>query len=143
MATPLAVGQSVGPITVESGERYNRTGVLVERGATYDIRVINPEAEWLDRGIRSTAAGNPDPTWIQDHVDWSKRFREGLWFQLIGAVGRRDDDLFAIGTGCVWTFDREPAGTSGDLELCLFANDAWWAYFNNEGAQQVRITRTA
>jgi hypothetical protein len=137
MGKHLAVGESVGPLPVHSASYYNPTGVVLDRGATYEIAA--DETRWLDWHLASSADGREQPSLAQLMVQWALRCKAGRWFQLIGAVGRSDDYLFPIGMHVRWTY----AGQADDPapELHLLANDAWFAYFNNHGSVNVTITR--
>ncbi len=139
MATRLAVGQAVGPLAVASAEHYVPTGVLLEIGGTYDIS--SDDSRWLDWHLAASADGRVEPTLTQSMAQWALRCKEGRWFQLIGALGRSDAHLFPVGMHLRWTYK----GQSNEVEpeLQLFANDAWFAYFNNHGSVGVTIRRVS
>lgn len=139
MARHLAVGDSSGPITIASASYYNPTGVLLAPGETYEIAA--DDSRWVDWHLASSADGRIEPSLMQSMAHWALRCKQGRWFQLIGAIGRSDSNLFPIGMHAAWTYK----GQSGDAEpeLCLFANDAWFAYLNNHGSVKVTIKRVA
>jgi len=142
MNKPLNVGESLGPLEVDSRKRYFPTELLLSPGATYDIEVTDPKRTWMDFRALSTAEGNMNPTLVQRWLTPLRRYREGHWFQLIGAVGRSDAHLFPIGNRTTWTFAANLTPEIQDAPaLYLFANDAWLTYFNNDGSLPVRITR--
>ena len=99
------------------------------------------ENRWSDWKLDSTADGRAKPTLAQSLVRWALRCKAGCWFQLIGAVGRSEEHLFPIGKHLRWTYEGQGGGR--DVELHLFANDAWFAYWNNRGEVNVTITRVA
>jgi len=137
MPAHLSVGQIVGPLQVPSEEHYFGTGVLLDSGAAYEIAA--DQSEWTDSAIPSTAAGNPDPVLAQQVFQGLLRCQEGLWFELVGAVGRSDAHLFPVGMRKVWTYESH--SVEAEPELQLFANDAFGFYFNNHGSIGVTITR--
>lgn len=137
MANRLAVGQTVGPLAVASAQYYVPTGVLLEIGGTYDIS--SDDSRWFDWYLASSADGRVEPSLAQSMAHWALRCKEGRWFQLIGAMGPSDAHLFPVGMHLRLTYQ----GQSDEVEpeLQLFANDAWFAYFNNRGAVGVTIKR--
>lgn len=138
-ATPasLDIGQTVGPFAVSSSERWVSTGVLLDHGATYEISA--DDSKWVDWHIASCAAGQERPTFSQSLAQWALRCKQGRWFQLIGAAGHSDDHCFPVGKFLRWTYEGHGGHTP--LQLHLFANDAWFAYFNNHGSVNVTIQR--
>jgi hypothetical protein len=136
MAKHLTVGETLGPFPVGSRSFFNPTGVLLDRGATYEIAA--DDNTWVDWYLASDADGR-DPTLAQSIARWALRCKAGKWFQLIGAVGESDEYVFPIGKHIRWTFAGQ--GTDFSPELYLFANDAWFAYFNNHGSVNVTIMR--
>ncbi|MBT2304880.1 hypothetical protein J7E70_31165 [Variovorax paradoxus] len=137
-AAPLAIGQSTS-VCVPSASRYVSTGVVLKRGAKYVITA--DKSHWQDWKLDSDADGRDKPTFAQSAVQWALRCKSGRWFQLIGAVGRNNEHLFPVGKHLQWTYEGQ--GSSRDEVLHLFANDAWFAYWNNHGEINVTITRVA
>ena len=135
MAKHLTVDESAGPLPVNSRVYFNPTGVLLDRGATYEIAA--DDSKWVDWHLASSADGRERPSLGQSLAQWALRCKAGKWFQLIGAVGRSDDYLFPIGMHARWTYARQ----AETAELYLLANDAWFAYFNNHGSVNVTIKR--
>ncbi|MDM0014570.1 hypothetical protein QTH87_19160 [Variovorax sp. J22P168] len=133
----LAIGDSSGPLSVASASYYNPTGVLLAPGETYAIAA--DDGRWVDWHLASSADGRMEPSFAQSLALWALRCKQARWFQLVGAIGRNDNHLFPIGMHAEWTYE----GQSHDVapELCLFANDAWFAYLNNHGAVGVTVTR--
>jgi hypothetical protein len=139
MASTLAVGEAIGPISVPSVERYVPTGLQLARDAAYVIQADN--SIWVDWHLPSDANGR-EATFFQSLAAWALRCKRAKWFQLIGAVGKGDDFLIPIGKHLRWTFDGNGCGPA-PYELFLFANDAYFAYYNNKGTIGVTITRVA
>jgi hypothetical protein len=135
-AAQLAIGQSTS-VRVPSASRYVPTGVVLKRGAKYVITA--DKSHWQDWNLDSDADGRDKPTFVQSMAQWALRCKSGRWFQLIGAVGRSDEHFFPVGKHLQWTYEGQ--GSSRDVELNLFANDAWFAYWNNRGEVNVTITR--
>jgi len=124
---------------VRSAELYNWSGVEVEAGGRYRIEAP-PGETWLDGGIECGARG-----WETEQLPWAKEKIVGLferwrrvpsanWFELIGALGDEDDELFRIGQGSEFESPR-------DAELWMFANDLASKYDDNEGSLRIAITR--
>lgn len=124
---------------VWSAAHYNHTRLQLEQGATYRIEAPAGQT-WLDGGIECGPEG-----WTTEQLPWLKeqfvkafegkrRVPAANWFELAGALGDEDDDVFRIGTGVDYTPPR-------DAELCLFANDLKSKYDNNQGAIRVVVSR--
>jgi hypothetical protein len=139
MPSQLRIGPPAVSLRVPSEVHYFATGVLLEPGATYEIRADN--SEWSDASHACTASGNPDPVLAQRVFQGLLRCQDANWFALIGAAGPSDAQLFPVGMGRQWTF--EPVGESDEAapELQLFANDAIGFYWNNSGSIGVTIER--
>lgn len=136
----LAPGES-HECTVRAELRYNFTRVELEQGATYRIQMPDGQV-WLDGKIECGPEG-----WTSEQLPWFreklvKRFEDkrrqpdANWFELVGALGDEDDELFRIGSGTDYTAPR-------NAELWLFANDLKSRYGNNDGELRVTISRTA
>jgi len=136
MARHLEIGESAVPLVVASSEYWVATGVLLDRGATYEIAA--DDSTWVDWHLASSAAGR-EASFAQSLAQWALRCKGALWFQLIAAVGRSDDHLIPVGKFLLWTFESQADKTSPELHL--FANDASFAYFNNHGSVNVTIAR--
>ena len=129
-------------IPVRAHQYYNRSGLLLERGATYVFKV-RPNQKWKDGGVECGAGG-----WDRDDVSlgWIKelgigaaeplrRMPDANWFALIGAVGDSDEELFTIGA-----MQTRYVLNKSD-EFCPFANDLKRMYSNNDGRILVTVTR--
>ena len=114
------------PITIEARRYNNRTGVILEAGATYELTA---EGRWRDASIECGPDGHDAPKlrWLR----WTRRSRPNLWFALMGTVaGKR----FLIGSKTTVTIEKTG-------ELVCFANDAPVMYWNNSGAVTLTIRR--
>jgi len=118
---------------VEAKAIWNGTGLLIRPGEQY--LVTASKDVWVDRTIRSTAAGQPG-VGIQKLLRPLLRCRAGQWFELIAAVGRDHSQLFAVGMIGRVTLDGGEEG-----ELLFFANDVIFAYYNNSGSVKVEVQR--
>ena len=133
---------------VHAKSYWNASGIIFEKGVTYNIQVFNPErATWKD-------ASNDEPP----NKGWWPKKGMALWlselgrfigflrapkkdlFVLIGAIyGKCDDGRtcaahFPIGNGTDF-----PAPADG--EFCAYANDLPFTYGNNSGSITAQITR--
>lgn len=113
--------------TVASREKWNRTGIELVAGQRYHYAAIGT---WHDASILCDANGWTD-VWRYGYVEWAKRCLAANWFQLVGSVGKASP-MIVLGTGGEFV-----APASG--ELYCFANDAEWAYGNNEGAIELTV----
>ena len=128
-------------IRVDPRELHVPTGITLKPGQHYTFTATGKWKDWFKtcdhRG------------W---HHGWMTRFarvKGAPLFQLCGAIGRDDRNLFVIDTSQPWTVpDNLPAGD--DQQLYLFANDWRMMYLNNRelppeegGPMRVTITRVA
>jgi uncharacterized protein (DUF2235 family) len=130
-------------VRVFASSLWNWTGIFMKEGTSYRFKVPEGQA-WLNGDTPSGAQGTPG-NWMQHLFAWARRVREANWFELCGAIshpgqpGRTgvppEPFYFRIG--------REveiKAPYSG--YLYCFANDASWAYWNNQGSLRVEITES-
>ncbi|MFM0629913.1 DUF2235 domain-containing protein [Paraburkholderia xenovorans] len=130
-------------VRVFASSLWNWTGIFIKEGTSYRFKVPEGQA-WLNGDTPSGAQGTPG-NWMQHLFAWARRVREANWFELCGAIshpgqpGRTgvppEPFYFRIG--------REveiKAPYSG--YLYCFANDASWAYWNNQGSLRVEITHS-
>lgn len=108
-------------ITIKAEERWNATGVMARKGATYRIEVAADET-WTDWFIKLGPAGYINPV---DPFGWLLRVktagpRKARYFTLIGTIGRTEAHAFIIGQGVSYTAEW-------DGEIFCFANDAPFA----------------
>ncbi|MDH3658697.1 MAG: DUF2235 domain-containing protein [Alphaproteobacteria bacterium] len=124
--------------------KYNWCGVKLEEGASYEFQIADDDT-WRDKDIDCGPDG-----WTSDQLPWFKekivtlledrrRYKDANWFELIGALGDEDDNLFRIGKG--GPDRRYVAGSTA--ELYAFANDLQSKYGNNEGSLEITIKRVA
>lgn len=133
---------------VHAASYWNASGIIFEKGVTYNIRVINPkQATWKDDDHE------PSP-----HEGWE--LKEG-WLlslskfaQFVGILRAPEQDLFVLmgalfgrcedGRTCAAHF---PIGNGADFtapadgEFCAYANDLQVTYWYNSGSVIARITR--
>ncbi|XQE67054.1 hypothetical protein ACOAPY_00220 [Pseudomonas sp. P3C3] len=131
----LIVGQMREGITVNARLRWNATGLQVAPGESYRVQASSDL--WHDAGIPATADGQ-DGNMIQRIFKWTIRCKQARWFQLVGALGQSDEQLFPLGIDAQL---KVPPGP--EAELTLFANDVLFMYGNNQGNIWVNITRIA
>ncbi len=126
-------------IEVDPRKLHVPTGIILKPGQRYAFTAIG---EWGD--------------WIKtcDHRGWHHgwmtrcaRVKDASLFQLCGAIGKNDRNLFAIDTSQTWAVP-DVLLADGDQQLYLFANDLRIMYFNNrelppeeDGPMRVTITR--
>lgn len=112
---------------IESKERWNDTGIDLIENHQYQYTATG---EWKDGDRICNANGYSDP--ILDIFSFLKRSRSAQWFQLIGSVDKKTKYTIDLGTNDVFT-----APASG--RLWVYANDANWFYFNNDGSIELHI----
>lgn len=128
--------------TVLAKLKFNWSGVFLEKGAKYKFSVT-PGDTWSDADIECGPGG-----WTSDRLPWAKdkivslfesrrRYPKANWFELVGAYGDEDDDLFRLGNAEQGQVIQ--ATTDGDLYL--FANDLNSKYDNNDGELKLTIER--
>ena len=127
----LLPGQSIEIAGIDAGKRWNRTGLVIESGATYRYEVVKISG-WRDGKIETDPDGY-EKLHLLPLVP-SRRFPFAHWLELVGAVGTSAWNYFPIGKGCT----RRAKGAG---ELYCFANDASFRYKDNEGQLTLRITR--
>ena len=126
----LAPGESQ-VFTVRATNPWNTSGIELEAGRTYDIKVVSVSG-WKDAWIATDPAGFESR--FLTKFEFLRRYKPSPWLQLLGSVGRDDRTVFPIG----WGTEITPE-TSGELHA--FANDAVGFYWNNSGELRVEITR--
>ncbi len=119
-------------VEVLARARWNRTGVDVEEGATYQLTA---DGVWCDRRIRCGPDGYGSPTWLFRSVERWRRHPAAAWFALVGSVDGARRTRFVIGRGIAWT-----APVAGELHC--FANDLPGMRFNNSGQVRLTVTRS-
>lgn len=131
----LVVGQTRHDIRIDAKLRWNATGIRVAPGESYRVRASADQ--WYDADIPADADGQPGNL-LQKLFKWLIRCKQATWFQLVGALGQSDKQLFPLGRDACFTI---PSGA--ESELTLFANDVSFMYGNNSGCISIHITRLA
>jgi hypothetical protein len=121
-------------VTVRAHDLWTDTGLDVVDGAVYEC---SARGHWWDLFLRSDADGYDTPWWnpTQLLTEGRRRVPDARWFALCGAVDRDETRAFVIGTRVQL---RLAAG-----RLMCFANDIRGFYWNNHGAVELEIRRTA
>jgi hypothetical protein len=134
-------------VRVFASSLWNWTGIFMKQGVRYRFKVPDGQT-WLDGDSASGAEGTGG-TWLLRLLAWSKRVKGANWFELCGAISYPGDPAepgeagvppepfyFSIGRGV-----EVEAPHSG--YLYCFANDASWAYWNNQGSLRVEIVESS
>jgi hypothetical protein len=132
MAAPvrtLAPGESAVTERIASNLHATPTGIALERGARYDLAVIEIE-EWQDGHVPCDANGHD--IWYLRLARFKRRVPEANWLALMGSID--GEEPFLIGMHQSYTATR-----SG--QLVCFANDAGFAYGNNKGWLRLKVKR--
>ncbi|MGY5452779.1 phospholipase effector Tle1 domain-containing protein [Agarivorans sp. MS3-6] len=134
------------PITtrVVAHRKNNHSGVLVERGHKYRIKVLEGP-RWNDSTIKELDGEGWDRA--KQHFSFFKNIPiasmehrkrvvadKAQWFTLCGNIDEDDSKAFVIGNETIYT-----ASDTG--ELCLFANDLDGFYSNNSGHLLVSVVK--
>ena len=137
----LAVGERED-FVVDAKELYSWSGIRMEAGAHYAF--VIPEGQiWEDGGMECGPAGwqTEELNWLKEAVvenfEGRRRCPKANWFELIGAAGNDEDELFRIGAGG----EEATYLALDDDELFAFANDLRSFYGNNEGSMKVTVIR--
>jgi len=131
------------PITtnVYAAEKFNHTGILLEKGQIYKIEVSGKQ-KWHDGNIPCEPDG-----WSRDYVKlglselpikFAESFRrvpDAKWFNLCACTDTKDSNATPIGSSGI--FKAKSPG-----ERIFFANDLDSKYGNNRGSLCVEITLT-
>lgn len=129
----LGVGDQM-TVSVRAHDLWTDTGLDVVDGGLYECSATG---HWWDLVMRSGADGYESPRWNPSQVvtEGRRRVPAARWFALCGAVDRDETNAFVIGTHAQL---RLTAG-----RLTCFANDIRGFYWNNHGAVELEIRRTA
>jgi len=114
---------------IDSKALWVDTGVRLVAGTTYQLRATG---RWRDASIDADASGYASVNIFQRLTERLRRMPDAPWFALIGAIDRRKETQFVIGTAC--TFRATSNG-----RLTCFANDLRGFYFNNSGSVMLAI----
>jgi uncharacterized protein (DUF2235 family) len=158
--------ESVGATTMNKGETRtlsfdasslcSATGVLLENGSRYAIKIKSREAQWYDRTIPTSPAGfySLDAPGLRQKLAmvFALPMRRELirpWFRMVARIGRvGGEEAFLDPDPKDHSID-EVIRAARDGELFLFVNDAVLGvpglegvfYSNNVGSADVTITR--
>ena len=126
--------------------KYNHTGIFLEAGKSYKIKVINlPKQKWRDGSIKPVDGLG----WDRDDVSLGFFKEAGIaatepfrrvtgngadWFTLCGCIVENEEDTFVIGNN-LSSFSPKKSG-----ELCAFANDLNGYYGNNSGYLMIKVS---
>ena len=125
-------------VIVNSRAKFNDSGVDLVAGSVYRIASV-PGARWKDLHLSRDANG-----WKSEDIKFFSRFVRSLeknrrlpsahWFEMVGAYGKSDRNLFRIGTQVMFQ-------AAENSRLFLFANDLPSMYWNNSGSIETIVTR--
>ena len=116
-------------VLIDSRESWCDTGIRLAAGRSYRL---SARGTWRDASIVTDAAGYASRNLFQRATERLRRLPDAPWFALIGAVDRRPETQFVIGTDCLFTALR-------DGELTCFANDLRFFDFNNDGTVTLAV----
>jgi len=135
-------------VRVYANLQYNPSGVLLKPGQKYSF-TIDRKSTWYDSDIVAGVDGwdiddkNIDLGWFTEiaiaRKEDERRLPEANWFELCGAVGEREDELFQILNFLEDDGAILEVKTTG--EFCPFANDLMDRYHNNLGYIDLDIKR--
>ena len=132
----LPAGQSVR-VTVDARCQWNPTGIILERGATYELKVAGRREAWTDSW---QSESDLETGWTGLYRfsggyarHWARAPRHPI-YALMGAQGYEERYFFVVGEG------RALKAEAGE-ELMFFANDWPGAYENNHGCLQVDVRK--
>jgi len=130
--TRLNVGDNkVAPIFARN--KWNDTTIEVRTGETYTLEATGA---WYDASIRTGPDGYASPSAGFRLVEGRRRFPEGNWFQLIGAIGQDGVTSFAVGRS------KELSPLKDGVLYC-YANDLPFMYGNNSGSLKLKVSRNS
>ena len=120
-------------IEITSTEHWVDTGITLEAGKTYEFVA---SGEWKDASIVTGPNGYESVNLLQKTTENLRRMPHARWFALVGALDRRKETTFLIGSTLRYT-----AKESG--ELTCFANDLIGFYVNNHGSVTLSVQEPA
>jgi hypothetical protein len=119
---------------------WNRTGVLLEPGATYEIAITRRIEPWRDARLPEADLRmgwqGPIASFAGVFAKWFARYPEAPMYSLVGAQGKHPDSFFIVGNSSL--VRGSPIGAQ---ELLVFANDWKGFYKNNQGCLEMSIVR--
>lgn len=116
--------------------RWNRSGVLLQPGASYELKVTAMIEAWRDKTVDADVATGwtGSLSWLGAIAQRWARDTSAPMYALVGAQGQRPETFVAVGKSY-----RLRASTAD--ELLLFANDWPSRYQNNHGCLELTIKR--
>lgn len=111
--------------------KWNDTRVEIHKGETYRFEATGT---WYDASICCHANGYPSRSLGFRITERWRRYPQGNWFALIGAIGQNEATSFPIDL-------QNPVPVPADGVLHCYANDLPFAYGNNSGCLKLTITR--
>lgn len=130
---PLLPGQ-FKTLMVSAEHKWNPARILFEEGSTYRLEILWVP-HWKDGCIDDIDPTQGFTRWYLSPFRWSRRYPSAPWFVLIGAVGYSAKHFFPINQSPL----EYTAMATG--EFACFVNDSLFAYGNNEGTLDLKITR--
>jgi hypothetical protein len=135
----LALLPPGAPVSVQVDARceWNPTGVILERGARYRVKVTQGEESWVDGVQRASDLQTGWPGFYARFGRIAQRWARAPdvpMYSLIGAQGHESRNFFVVGR------ETEFTASTGE-ELLFFANDWPGRYHNNRGCLDVEIQR--
>jgi hypothetical protein len=139
-ASPLTIGQKATS-RVDALCWWNRTGILLEQSAVYDVKVTATIESWRDAEMAEadlkTGWNGGIASFIGFFAKLLARDIHSPMYSLVGARGKSSEDFVLIGERTSVT------GTHAEpVEMLVFANDWPSKYKNNHGCLELTITRT-
>jgi hypothetical protein len=131
-------------VTIYANQKYSRSGLMLEKGGEYYFEIPGNQC-WNDGGIdcgpsgweRTTAALGMQEIFARIKQD-ERRYPSAKWFEVIGAVGKSDENLLQI---LRYQDTSHPFKALRGGELYAFPNDLDRQYFNNMGFIKLTIHR--
>ena len=119
-------------LSVSAREQWNSSHILFEKDIEYGLEIIKVH-RWDDNGIKNIEPMEGFTRWYLP--PFLRRYPAADWFVLVGAVGRTRKHFFVI--------NQKPLLYTPKVtgEFFCFANDSWFAYGNNVGSLELKITR--
>jgi uncharacterized protein (DUF2235 family) len=154
--TPLSKGDAPRVIDLQTDELCKATGILLERGATYKVKV-DTITRWSDSGVDIPTGGfsaTAPPVWYQRiFLSLGIPLRRELfedWFRIVLRYGRVGGEEVFLEPDPDDPRIESPFRPTRDGELFVFVNDAVIGipgaynllYRNNGGSARFTVTRT-
>jgi len=118
-------------IRICSRPYWNHTGVVLESGATYELKAAGT---WTDASRDCGPDGYLRGNFFQELFRGLRRSPSNQWFALMGALDDSRDTIFLIGSQATYVPPRRG-------ELVCFANDVPGFYWNNAGSVTLSVSR--